>query len=193
MSTGQASRASVLTSACFRASGASPRHSAIQTELIPDGRRMEYQIERMIDGCVFCKRKVPTRGHHVVPRCKGGRKTAPTCQSCEDFIHKTWSHKECATLSTQSRRSKPIHGFRNSSAGSTSSSQARSSERGETVPGPAGLTVDRQFAAFPQFSGPFNALGVRSALGSPAMGTSSRGGVAHVGHVKLSRLTQVRQ
>jgi hypothetical protein len=29
MSTGQASRASVLTSACLRASGASPRHSAI--------------------------------------------------------------------------------------------------------------------------------------------------------------------
>jgi hypothetical protein len=30
MSTGQADRASVLTSACLRASGASPRHSAIQ-------------------------------------------------------------------------------------------------------------------------------------------------------------------
>ena len=46
------------------------------------------------DGCVFCKRKVPTRGHHVVPRCKGGREIAPTCHSCEDFIHKTWSHNE---------------------------------------------------------------------------------------------------
>src|ERR1051325_11445032 len=76
MSTGQARRASVLTSACLRASGASSVQvhgiSAIQTELILDGRRMEYQIECMIDGCVFCKRKVPTRGHHVVPRCKGG-------------------------------------------------------------------------------------------------------------------------
>jgi len=30
----------------------------------------------------------------VVPRCKGGREIAPTCQSCEDFIHKTWSHNE---------------------------------------------------------------------------------------------------
>ena len=53
-----------------------------------------YRIGCMIEGCVFCKRKVPTRGHHVVPRCKGGRETAPACHSCEDFIHKTWSHNE---------------------------------------------------------------------------------------------------
>ena len=44
--------------------------------------------------CVFCQRKVSTRGHHVVPRCKGGREIAPTCHSCEDFIHKTWTHNE---------------------------------------------------------------------------------------------------
>lgn len=44
--------------------------------------------------CVFCLRNVPTRGHHVVPRCKRGREVAPTCHSCEDFIHKTWSHNE---------------------------------------------------------------------------------------------------
>ncbi len=54
----------------------------------------DYQIGCMIEGCVFCKRKVSTRGHHVVPRCKGGTETAPTCHSCEDFIHKTWSHKD---------------------------------------------------------------------------------------------------
>ena len=48
----------------------------------------------MVDGCAFCKRQVPTRGHHVVPRCKGGREIAPTCHSCEDFIHKTWTHNE---------------------------------------------------------------------------------------------------
>ena len=46
------------------------------------------------DACVFCQRQVPTRGHHVVPRCKGGREIVPTCQSCEDFIHKTWSHNQ---------------------------------------------------------------------------------------------------
>ena len=48
----------------------------------------------MNDTCAFCQRNVPTRGHHVVPRCKGGREIAPTCQTCEDFIHKTWSHNE---------------------------------------------------------------------------------------------------
>jgi hypothetical protein len=48
----------------------------------------------MTDSCAFCKREVPTRGHHVVPRCKGGTEIVPTCHSCEDFIHKTWSHNE---------------------------------------------------------------------------------------------------
>ena len=54
----------------------------------------EYRTGCMTAGCAFCKRRVPTRGHHVVPRCKGGRDTAPTCHSCEDFIHKTWTHNE---------------------------------------------------------------------------------------------------
>ena len=48
----------------------------------------------MSEGCVFCKREVPTRKHHIIPRCKGGRETEPTCHSCEDFIHKTWTHNE---------------------------------------------------------------------------------------------------
>jgi hypothetical protein len=48
----------------------------------------------MAESCVFCKRQVSTRGHHVVPRCKGGTEIVPTCHSCEDFIHKTWSHNE---------------------------------------------------------------------------------------------------
>ena len=52
--------------------------------------------------------------------------------------------RSCATLSTQSRKSKPIHCFKNSSAGFTSSSQARSSERGETGPEPASLTADQR-------------------------------------------------
>ncbi len=29
-----------------------------------------------------------------MPRCKGGTEIVPTCHSCEDFIHKTWSHNE---------------------------------------------------------------------------------------------------
>ena len=48
----------------------------------------------MNERCAFCSRNVPTRGHHVVPRCKGGRERAPTCHSCEDFIHKTWTHNQ---------------------------------------------------------------------------------------------------
>lgn len=48
----------------------------------------------MDDTCVFCLRTVPTRGHHVVPRCKGGKEIAPTCHSCEDFIHQTWTHNQ---------------------------------------------------------------------------------------------------
>jgi hypothetical protein len=48
----------------------------------------------MTESCVFCKREIPTRGHHVVPRCKGGTEIVPACHSCEDFIHKTWSHNE---------------------------------------------------------------------------------------------------
>jgi hypothetical protein len=48
----------------------------------------------MVDLCAFCLRNVPTRGHHVVPRCKGGREIVPTCRSCEDFIHNTWTHNQ---------------------------------------------------------------------------------------------------
>jgi hypothetical protein len=54
----------------------------------------EYRTDGMDEVCAFCNREVPTRGHHVVPRCKGGRDIAPTCHSCEDFIHKTWTHNE---------------------------------------------------------------------------------------------------
>jgi len=46
------------------------------------------------DQCAFCHRHVATRQHHVIPRCKGGRETAPTCRSCEDFIHNTWTHNQ---------------------------------------------------------------------------------------------------
>ena len=54
----------------------------------------EYRTDGMDEVCAFCNRKVPAREHHVVPRCKGGRDIAPTCHSCEDFIHKTWTHDE---------------------------------------------------------------------------------------------------
>lgn len=47
-----------------------------------------------IDDCVFCGLHTMTRGHHIVPKCKGGTEIVSTCQTCEDYIHKTWSHNE---------------------------------------------------------------------------------------------------
>src|SRR2546421_5674692 len=51
MSTGRAGRASVLTSTCLRASGASPRHSAIharvaQREVLAHGHKRPYALHR---------------------------------------------------------------------------------------------------------------------------------------------------
>ncbi len=63
---------------------------AAPTDMVPE----QYHSGGMDEVCAFCNRKVPTRRHHVVPRCKGGRDVAPTCHSCEDFIHKTWTHNE---------------------------------------------------------------------------------------------------
>lgn len=44
--------------------------------------------------CEFCGMITLTRGHHVIPRAKGGTETVPTCICCESFIHGTWSHNE---------------------------------------------------------------------------------------------------
>ena len=35
-----------------------------------------------------------TRDHHLVPRAKGGTKTAACCEVCESYIHKTWNHNQ---------------------------------------------------------------------------------------------------
>lgn len=44
--------------------------------------------------CVFCKREISTREHHIIPKSKGGRITVPTCEACESFIHRTFTHAE---------------------------------------------------------------------------------------------------
>jgi 5-methylcytosine-specific restriction protein A len=44
--------------------------------------------------CVFCKMETHTRQHHVIPKSKGGRKTVSTCETCESYIHKTWTHNQ---------------------------------------------------------------------------------------------------
>jgi hypothetical protein len=55
MSTGRAGRASVLTSACLRASGASPRHSAI-SETMESPDRYELFAARSITPLAGCAR-----------------------------------------------------------------------------------------------------------------------------------------
>ena len=47
-----------------------------------------------IDKCSFCGLNVKTSKHHIVPKCKNGNVTTPTCETCESFIHRTWSHNE---------------------------------------------------------------------------------------------------
>ena len=44
--------------------------------------------------CVFCNYDDNTRGHHIIPKSKGGTETVPACENCESFIHKSWSHNE---------------------------------------------------------------------------------------------------
>lgn len=53
-------------------------------------------MSKEAEKCEFCDREgIPgTHGHHVVPRCKGGKVIVPTCGDCGSFIHKTWSHNE---------------------------------------------------------------------------------------------------
>jgi glutaredoxin-related protein len=35
-----------------------------------------------------------TRGHHIIPKSKGGKTIVPTCETCESYIHKTWTHNQ---------------------------------------------------------------------------------------------------
>jgi len=44
--------------------------------------------------CVFCEMTTLTRGHHIIPKSKGGTTIVSTCETCESFIHKTWTHNE---------------------------------------------------------------------------------------------------
>ena len=44
--------------------------------------------------CEFCGMTTYTRGHHVIPKSKGGKEVVETCETCESYIHKTWSHNQ---------------------------------------------------------------------------------------------------
>ena len=47
-----------------------------------------------INKCEFCGLTTFTRGHHVIPKSKGGKETVNTCPTCENFIHSNWNHNE---------------------------------------------------------------------------------------------------
>lgn len=47
-----------------------------------------------INKCEFCGLTTTTRGHHIIPKSKGGTIIIPTCETCESYIHKTWTHNQ---------------------------------------------------------------------------------------------------
>jgi hypothetical protein len=57
-------------------------------------RIQKNQMAAEIDKCVFCGMTTLCRGHHIVPKSKGGTKIVPTCVPCESFIHGTWTHQQ---------------------------------------------------------------------------------------------------
>src|ERR1039457_5505664 len=74
MPTGQANRASVLTSACLRASGASPRHSAISCA------RSSKRTVRLISGVALDECLDPERYRTRVPFRTPEREVARAAQ-----------------------------------------------------------------------------------------------------------------
>ena len=115
--------------------------SWVRFPLLPPFSRLHWfsmlPTKFMTESCVFCKREVPTRGHHVVPRCKGGTEIVPTCHSCEDFIHKTWSHNELRDTFNSVDSFWPTLVLRNFSSGYINNIKPRFSEA--NVVGIAGL------------------------------------------------------
>jgi len=79
--------------------------------------------------CAFCGRKVPARGHHVVPRCKGGKGN----RAHEDYIHKTWTHNELRDTFNTVEKILSDPRFQKFHSGFKNSRRARSFGRGEIV------------------------------------------------------------
>jgi formate dehydrogenase maturation protein FdhE len=44
--------------------------------------------------CELCKMCPYTRKHHIIPRSEKGKITIDCCETCESFLHKTWSNKQ---------------------------------------------------------------------------------------------------
>ena len=140
-----------------------------------------YRTDGMDEACAFCNREVPTRGHHVVPRCKGGRDIASTCIRVRISSTRRGRITNCATRSTRSRRSSPILGSKSSFAGFTSSRKERFSGLDAIESEPASPTADFGRFVSPAISVPIAQRTEREcpklqvAGGIPAGDTTSRG------------------
>lgn len=52
--------------------------------------------------CALCGRQAPLTEHHLIPRSRGRRRglamgtlpTAPLCQACHNFLHRTFSNAQ---------------------------------------------------------------------------------------------------
>lgn len=44
--------------------------------------------------CELCDMETYTISHHIIPRCKHGKKTIQACPTCEKWIHSQWTHNE---------------------------------------------------------------------------------------------------
>lgn len=53
-----------------------------------------YGTYNISDFCVFCEMETFTRQHHIIPKQKGGKKTVPACETCESYLHKTWTNNQ---------------------------------------------------------------------------------------------------
>lgn len=47
-----------------------------------------------INLCILCGLYTETRQHHLIPKSKGGSETINCCETCESFLHKTWTHNQ---------------------------------------------------------------------------------------------------
>lgn len=47
-----------------------------------------------ITKCELCGMVTTTRGHHFTPKSKGGDVRTPVCETCESYVHKTWTNNE---------------------------------------------------------------------------------------------------
>jgi len=68
-------------------------------------------MSSLMEPCEFCGMITYTRKHHIIPRAKGGKKTVPTCETCESYIHKTWSHNELRDIFKTAEAIKADKGF----------------------------------------------------------------------------------